>query len=277
VLIHDLSVTDKIAIIGFGNIANAIITPLLDKKLIQQENVFCVVNSEKSLENIKKNYKHNINVYKSGSKESKIVWDCQYKLLSIKPQQFNDINEAHHIKNKDNLIVSILAGVSINRLTQKFPNHKCARVVTNIPITVGKGLTGIAWGEEITKDQKQFTKKIFENTSKIYEFTEDYLDIFLALTSSGPAIVALIIEALSDGGLSGGLPKILSEELVMEMILGTISLIKETKLTTTELKNLVTSPGGTTISALRVLEKKSVRSALIESIISACSRSKEFR
>ena len=116
--------TDKIAIIGFGNIASAIVTPLLDNKLIQPEHVFCVVNSEKSLENIKKNYKHNINVYRSGSQESKIIWDCKYKLLSIKPQQFNDISEAHHIKNKNNLMVSILAGVSINRLTQKFPNHK---------------------------------------------------------------------------------------------------------------------------------------------------------
>ena len=103
--------TDKIAIIGFGNIASAIVTTLLDKKLIQPEHVFCVVNSEKSLEKIKKNYKHNINVYRSGSKESKIIWDCQYKLLSIKPQQFNYISEAPHIKNKDNLIVSILAGV----------------------------------------------------------------------------------------------------------------------------------------------------------------------
>jgi len=270
-------VTDKIAVIGFGNIANAIVTPLLDNKLIHPENVFCVVNSEKSLENIKKNYKYNINVYKSGSIESKIIWDCQYKLLSIKPQQFKEIGEIHHIKNKDNLIVSILAGVSINRLTQKFPNHKCVRAVTNIPITIGKGLTGIAWGDEIKNEHKEFTKKLFENTSKIYEFTEDYLDIFLALTSSGPAIIALIIEALSDGGLSGGLPKIISEELVMEMILGTICLIKENKLTTSELKNLVTSPGGTTISALRVLEKKSVRSALIESIVSASNRSKEFR
>ena len=217
--------TDKLAIIGFGNIANAIVTPLLDKKIIQPENVYCVVNSEKSLKNIRRNYKHNINVYKSGSKDSKIIWDCQYKLLSVKPQQFNDITEPQHIKNKDNLIVSILAGVSINRLTQKFPNHKCVRVVTNIPITVGQGITGIAWGEQITKDQKQITKQLFENTSKIYEFTEDYLDIFLALTSSGPAIIAFIIESLSDGGLSGGLPKIISEELVMEMILGTICLI----------------------------------------------------
>ena len=82
-LFDDLSVKDKIAIIGFGNIAKAIITPLLDKKLIQPENVYCVVNSEKSLENIKENFKYNVNVYKSGSKESKIIWDCQVKLLSV--------------------------------------------------------------------------------------------------------------------------------------------------------------------------------------------------
>ena len=268
--------TDLSGIIGYGNIVNAIITPLLDKKLIQPKNIYCVVKSEKSFENIKKNYKYNINVFKSGSKESNIIWDCQVKLLSVKPQHLKDISEANNAKLKENLLVSILAGVSINRLNQKFPNHKCVRAVTNIPITIGKGLTGIAWSEKITKDQKEYTKKLFENTSKIYEFTEDYLDIFLALTSSGPAIISLIIEALSDGGLSGGLPKKLSEELVIEMILGTINLIKEKKLTTSELKNLVTSPGGTPISALRVLEKKSLRSALIESIVSASNRSKEF-
>ena len=268
---------NKIAIIGFGNIANAIVTPLLDKKLIKPENVFCLVKSKKSLESIKKNYKYNINIYESSSKESKIIWDCQVKLLSVKPQNLKDIIEPDNLKIRDNLLISILAGVSINRLNKSFSNHKCARVVTNIPITVGKGLTGIAWGENLTEDQKEVTKKLFKNTSKVYEFSEDYLDIFLALTSSGPAIIALIIEALSDGGLSGGLPKKLSEELVMEMILGTISLIKENKLTTSELKNLVTSPGGTTISALRILEKKSVRSALIESIVSASNRSKEFR
>ncbi len=268
---------DKIAIIGFGNIAKAIITPLLDKKIIHPENAYCFLKSKKSFENIKKNYKYNINIYESSSGESKIIWDSKVKLLAVKPQHIKDIIESENIKIKDNLLVSILAGVSINRLTKTFPNHKCAKVVTNIPITVGKGLTAIAWGENISEDQKQVTKKLFENTSKLYEFSEDYLDIFLALTSSGPAIISLIIEALSDGGLSGGLPKKLSEELVMEMMLGTISLIKENKLTTSELKNLVTSPGGTTISALRVLEKKSIRSALIESIVSASNRSKEFR
>ena len=269
--------TIKIAVIGFGNIAKAIITPLLEKNLISPEDIYCLVNSKESLENIKKNFKYDVNIFQADSKESNLIWDCQVKLLSVKPQQLKEISELDNHKKNENLLVSILAGVSLDKLIQKFPNHRCVRVVTNIPITVGKGLTGIAWGEDISEDQKQFTKKLFKNSSKIYEFTEDYLDTFLALTSSGPAIIALIIEALSDGGLSGGLQKKLSEELVMEMILGTITLIKQKNLSTADLRNIVTSPGGTTISALRVLEKKNLRSALIESIVSASNRSKEFR
>ena len=269
--------TNKIAVIGFGNIAKAIVTPLFEKKLLNPDDVYCLVNTKKSLENIRKNYKYKINIFQANSKDSEIIWDCQVKLLSIKPQQLKNIIELEKNKNNKNLLVSILAGVSLEKLIKRFPNHKCIRVVTNIPITIGKGLTGISWGDEINEDQKKFIKKLFEKSSKIYELTEDLLDIFLALTSSGPAIIALIIEALSDGGLSGGLQKQLSEELVNEMIFGTVSLIKDTNLTTAELKNMVTSPGGTTISALRVLENKSLRSALIEAVVTASNRSKEFR
>ena len=269
--------TIKIAVIGFGNIAKAIITPLFDKKLLNPKDVYCLVNTKKSLENIRKNYNYNINVFQANSKDSEIIWDCQIKLLAVKPQQFKNIIELKKNQNNRNLLVSILAGVSLEKLIKRFPNHQCVRVVTNIPITIGKGLTGITWGDQIKADERKFIKSLFESSSKIYEFSEDLLDIFLALTSSGPAIIALIIEALSDGGLSGGLQKKLSEELVMEMILGTVSLIKETNLTTAELKNMVTSPGGTTISALRVLENRSLRSALIEAVVSASNRSKEFR
>ena len=269
--------TSKIAVIGFGNIAKAIITPLFDKKLLNPKDVYCLVNTKKSLDYVKTNYNYDINIFRANSKEASVVGDCPIKLLSVKPQQLKNIIELKNDKSNKNLLVSILAGVSLEKLIKRFPNHRCVRIVTNIPITIGKGLTGIAWGDKVTNDQKKFIKTLFENSSKIYEFPEDLLDIFLALTSSGPAIIALIIEALSDGGLSGGLQKKLSEDLVIEMVLGTVSLLKDTNLTTAELKNMVTSPGGTTISALRVLENKSLRSALIESVVSASNRSKEFR
>ena len=269
--------TRKIAVIGFGNIAKAIITPLLDKKLLNPEDLYCVVNTNKSLQEIKSTYKHRINIFNANSQEANIVWDCPVKILAVKPQHLIDIIELPNKKNDENLLISILAGVSIDKLEKRFPNHRCVRIVTNVPIIIGQGLTGIAWGKNISEDQQKFIKRLFENASKIYEFPEQNLDIFLALTSSGPAIISLIIEALGDGGLSGGLQKKLSEELVIEMILGTINLIKDTKISTAELKNMVTSPNGTTISALRLLEQKSFRSSLIEAIVSASNRSKEFR
>ena len=266
--------SNKLGIIGFGNIAKAIITPLLNDKFLNPEQVYCLVKSNKSLENIKNSYPYKINIFLADSSDSKLVWDSPVKLLSVKPQQINDLTE--FTTNKENLLVSILAGVSLKRLEEKFPNHICARAVTNIPILIGKGLTGISWGLKINEDKKEFIKNIFKTSSRIYELPEEYLDIFLALTSSSPAIIALIIDSLSDGGLSGGLNKKLSEELVIEMILGTVLLLKESNISITELRNMVTSPGGTTISALNTLEKSCFRSALIDAIMAARNRSKEF-
>ncbi len=266
----------KLGVIGFGNIAKAIITPMLDQKLIGPNEIVCLVKSKKSYENIKKVYKHDIDIFTASSDEAHLIWDCPTKLLAIKPQQLESIEEINTKNNSDNVLVSILAGISINKLERKFPNHKCVRAVTNIPITIRSGLTAISWGDKIKEDEKLFIKNLFKNSSKVFEFSEEYLDIFLALTSSSPAIIALIVEALSDGGLNGGLSKKTSEELVLDMMLGTILLLKDSKITTADLKNMVTSPGGTTISALRVLEERSLRSALIESIIAATNKSKEF-
>ena len=266
----------KLGVIGFGNIAQAIITPILDQQLLKSSEVICLVNSKKSYENLKSIYKYDVDIFPVAADKAELVWNCPTKLLSIKPQQLESIKEINTKNNGDNILVSILAGISVSKLENKFPNHKCVRAVTNIPITIRKGLTAISWGNKINGDERIFVKNLFQNSSKVFELSEEYLDIFLALTSSSPAIIALIVEALSDGGLCGGLSKKLSEELVLDMILGTILLLKDSKITTSDLKNMVTSPGGTTISALRVLEEKCLRSALIEAIIAATNKSKEF-
>ena len=267
----------KLGVIGFGNIAKAIITPLLEKNILQPDEIICLVNSKKSLENVKNNYKFKLNVYHSDCSESNLVWNCPIKLLAVKPQQLKNIKEINFKENNKNILISILAGVSLKTLETIFPKHNCIRAVTNIPITIGHGLTGIAWNHGIDDKDKIFIRNIFKNSGKVFEFSEDYLDIFLALTSSAPAIIALIIDALGEGGLSGGLTKKLSEELVIDMIFGTVLMMRDLDVSPSELKNRVTSPAGTTIAALRILEKKGFRSALIESIIGAMNKSKEFK
>ena len=269
--------TLKLGVIGFGNIAKAIITPLLEQNILQPDEIICLVNSKVSFENLKKNYNYKINIYHLKSSDANLVWDCPIKLLAVKPQQLKNIKEINFNETNKCILISILAGVSLKTLESIFPKHKCIRAVTNIPITIGQGLTGIAWNNDIDDNNKVFIKKIFENSGKVFELSEDYLDIFLALTSSAPAIIAMIIEALGDGGLSGGLTKKLSEELVLDMILGTVLMMKNLNVSPSELKNMVTSPAGTTIAALRILEEKGFRSALIESIIVAMNKSKEFR
>ncbi len=267
----------KIGVIGFGNIAKAIITPLLETNFIKPEQIICLVNSKKTFDILKKNYKYKINLYHLNSSQANLVWDCPIKLLAVKPQQLKNIKEISFNVNKKDILISILAGVSLDTLSMVFPKHNCVRAVTNIPITIGQGLTGIAWGNEISDENKIFIKSIFDNSGKVFEFSEDYLDIFLALTSSAPAIISLIIEALGDGGLSGGLSKKLSEKLVIEMIFGTILMIKDLEISPQELKTMVTSPAGTTVAALRILEEKGLRSALIESVLAAMNKSKEFK
>ena len=267
----------KLGVIGFGNIAKAIVTPLLEKNILQPDQIICLVNSKKSFENIKENFKYKINIYHLNSPEANLVWRCPIKLLAIKPQQLRNIKEINFNENNKCIVISILAGVSLKTLETVLPNHKCIRAVTNIPITIGQGLTGISWNNDIDVKDKNFIKNIFENSGKVFELSEDYLDIFLALTSSAPAIIALIVDALGDGGLSGGLTKKLSEKLVIDMIFGTVLMMKDLDVSPSELRNMVTSPAGTTITALRILEKKGFRSALIESIIGAMNKSKEFR
>ncbi len=267
----------KLGVIGFGNIAKAIVTPLLEQNILQPEEIICLVKSKESFENIKTNYKFKINIHYLNSSKANLVWDCPIKLLAVKPQQLKNIREINFNETNKYFLISILAGVSLKTLETIFPNHNCIRAVTNIPITIGQGLTGIAWNSDIDDKNKIFIKNIFENSGKVFEVSEDYLDIFLALTSSAPAIIALIIDALGDGGLSGGLTKKLSEELAIDMIYGTVLMMKNFDVSPSELKNMVTSPAGTTIAALRILEKKGFRSILIESILGAMNKSKEFK
>ena len=122
----------KLGVIGFGNIAKAIITPLLEQNILQPEEIIALVNSEKSFENIKENYKYKINIYHLNSSESNLVWHCPIKLLAIKPQQLKNIKEINFNETNKYFLISILAGVSLKTLETYFPKHNCIRAVTNM-------------------------------------------------------------------------------------------------------------------------------------------------
>ncbi len=261
--------------------AKAIILPLLERGEYHPQNVLGIVGSSSSVANALNDLPKGVKVLSSENSSSSEVWKAPLKILAVKPQQFSKIREScSSFQPKDHfskpLLISVLAGVTLKSLNKAFPGHTCVRAVPNTPSLVRKGLTGLSWENDITLDQKRVVRKIFEPISEIYELEEQKLDPFLALTSSGPAYIALVVEAMADGAVASGLPRQLSNQLAHKTLLGTATLLGEKGLHPAELKDMVSSPAGTTISALRHLELAGLRSALIEAVVLAAQRSRQL-
>ena len=271
----------SIGVVGFGRMAQAIIYSLIESGKFTPDEIFAVVGSRKSIPLALEKFPLGIQVVSSDDSKALDVWNAPIKILAVKPQQLPLVEQQFfHNKNQLNrsqsVLVSLLAGVRLKKLQDIFSDYYCVRAVPNTPIFVGAGLTGLSWGESFPDDQKIIIKDIFALISEIIEFPEEQLDAFLALTSSGPAYVALIVEALADGAVAAGLPRSLSLDLAQKMLAGSVLLLQKKKLHPGELKDMVSSPAGTTIRAVRHLEQSSLRSALIEAVVLAANRSREL-
>ncbi len=259
--------------------AKAIVSPLLERGEYHPQHVLGIVGRSSSIESALNDLPKEVKVVSSEDSFSREVWKAPLKILAVKPQQLNKIKESgSSFQSNDQspkpLLISVLAGITLKNLHKAFPGHTCVRAVPNTPSLVGQGLTGLAWPDDITIDQKEVVRKIFEPISEIYELEEQKLDSFLALTSSGPAYIALVVEAMADGAVAAGLPRHLSNQLAHKTLSGTASLLREKKLHPAQLKDMVASPAGTTISALRHLELAGLRSALIEAVVLAAQKSR---
>jgi pyrroline-5-carboxylate reductase len=196
-------------------------------------------------------------------------------LLAIKPQVFSLVTDA--IKpNPNSTVISILAGVTIALLEAAFPQQPVIRVMPNTPATVGQGMTAISAGTHSKPEHLEQARSIFNAVGEVVEVPESFMDAVTGLSGSAPAFVALMIEALADGGVASGLPRAIALQLATQTVLGTATLVKETKQHPAILKDQVTSPGGTTIAGVAKLESLGFRSALIEAVKTATARSKEL-
>tara|TARA_Y100001968_G_scaffold132470_1_gene120886 strand:+ start:1595 stop:2383 length:789 start_codon:yes stop_codon:yes gene_type:complete len=260
--------------------AQALINPLIERGDFLPESIFGVVGHKTSIQPALDQLPKGVRVVDVGDSIANEVWEAPLKILAVKPQQLNKIQEQGNLGTLDDsqrpLLISVIAGVTLKKLQKIFPGHVCVRAVPNTPVLVRAGLTGVSWGEDVTVDQRTTVKNIFNPISEVLELPEEHLDPFLALTSSGPAYVAVIAEALADGAVAAGLSRELSNYLAHRTLAGTASLLKEKGLHPGQLKDMVASPGGTTITALRHLEMAGVRSALIEAVVAASERSREL-
>ena len=199
-------------------------------------------------------------------------------VLCVKPQTVSEIlREIKDDIREDQLIISILAGITTGTIS-KFIGKKnpVIRVMPNIPAVVGEGASGLCLGEFAQDVHKELAVTIFQAVGMVEIVEESQMDVITGLSGSGPAYVYMIIEALTDGGVMMGLARNVAARLATQMVLGSAKLVRETGIHPAILKDQVTTPGGTAISAINELEAHGLRPMLIRAVEVATNKSREL-
>jgi pyrroline-5-carboxylate reductase len=259
-----------LSIIGGGVMAEAILSRLLVQQVFAANTVLVSEPRTERRDFLAQKYQVRVT-----AENQVAISEARVLLLAIKPQIL-DLVVADITPNPESTVISILAGVTIAKLEQSFPKQPVIRVMPNTPATVGAGMTAIATGTSAKAEHIEQARSIFAAVGEVVEVPESSMDAVTGLSGSGPAFVALAIEALADGGVASGLPRAIALQLATQTVLGTATLVKETGIHPGILKDRVTSPGGTTIAGVAKLESLGFRSALIEAVKTATARSQEL-
>ncbi len=199
-------------------------------------------------------------------------------VLAVKPHQVADVLKTVSQSWKSHqLLISIAAGVKLSQLESHLPKKaKVIRVMPNTPAMVGASASAFACNEEVTEEDQSFTSGFLSSVGVAECIPEIWMDAVTGLSGSGPAYVYQIIEALSDGAVSVGLPRPLATRFAAQTLLGAAKMVLETGIHPGELKDMVTSPGGTTIEGLHALESGKLRATLMNAVRAATKKSKEL-
>jgi pyrroline-5-carboxylate reductase len=210
-----------------------------------------------------------------------VLQGAQVVLLAIKPQIFAQIGATLQgaIASRSGqppLVLSILAGTTLAQLEVAFPGCPVVRAMPNTPATVRAGMTALAAGSLASPEHVDTAQRLFAAVGETVTVPEGAMDAVTGLAGSGPGYLGVIVEALADGGVSAGLPRDLALKLAVQTLYGTGCLLRETGLHPAQLKDRVTSPGGTTIAGVAAMESRGVRSAMIEAVRASWGRSREL-
>lgn len=257
----------KISIIGCGKMGSGIAEKL------SQDNEITLFdrNVERTRQFAKK-----INA-KYAENEAEAISKAEIIILAVKPQDLNDVaKQIHREIYKEQLVVSLLAGITTNTLQECFAEIPVLRIMPNIAVRYGKGVVGIADSEHLSQKMKDRAKKAFKNLGSLHWIEEHKLDALTALTGSGPAFIFIIMESIIDSGIAMGFTSEESKELAYQLFQGSLAIASETGKHPGELKWEVTSPAGTTIAGVKMMEDTGVRSGIINTFLATYERSKEL-
>jgi len=263
-----------IAIIGAGNMGDALVSGLLASGSSKPKNIICSDIRQDKLDQFKSNYK-----VRTTTSNLKAVSEADIIIYAVKPQIMAAVLIETAAKlDMSKLVISIAAGVPLEAMESCIEKDlRLIRVMPNIAAAVKEAATAIAAGAHATKEDIKLAMQIFNSIGKCIFLKENYLmDAITGLSGSGPAYIFLIVDALADAGVKMGLSRQDSLFLAAQTLLGAAKLLMETKEHPGQLKDKVTSPGGTAIAGLATLESGGLRTTLINAVEAATKRSKEL-
>ncbi len=267
----------KFGLVGGGVMGEALLSRLITQKIYQPSEV--LVSEPQQQRRVFLEQQYGVPV----TADNRVVaLEAKVLFLAVKPQVFTSVAQtlsdvvATVADLEPPLVISILAGVPLSKLEAAFPQLPVIRAMPNTPATVGAGITALALGKHTDESHKKIAQQVFAAVGEVVVVPEALMDAVTGLAGSGPAYVAMMVEALSDGGVAAGLPRAIALRMALQTVRGTAVLLQETGMHPAELKDRTASPGGTTIAGITELERAGFRSALIEAVRAASLRSQEL-
>ncbi len=263
----------KIAFVGAGNMAEALIKGLLRSGTAGPEALIATGRRTERLEELRSTYGVRTTLDNVAA-----VREADVVVLSVKPQVMDKVLvQVAAVVDPHKLIISVAAGVPIAAMERRLgAGARIIRTMPNTPSLVGAGACALSPGEHASEEDLQVATRIFQAVGTTTVVDESLLDAVTGLSGSGPAYIFLLIEALSDAGVKVGLPRYTALKLAAQTVLGSAKLLIETGAHPGQLKDQVTSPGGTAIAGLHTLEAGGLRTTLINAVEAATRRAREL-
>lgn len=263
----------KLAILGGGKMGEALMSGLLRSGWRSPREVVVTVRREERGRELTERYGVSITLDNQAA-----IREAQIALIAVKPQDMDAlVAQIAPAVRAENLLISVAAGIPTafieRRLSVPAP---VVRVMSNVPVLVDEAMSAIAPGSHAEEKHLAIAEEILSHVGRVVRLAEKHLDAVTATSGSGPAYFALLAEAMIDACILLGLSRDVATELIVQTMLGSAKLLRETQMHPVELRELVTSPGGTTISAIRELENAGVRAAFLNAINAACDRAREL-
>ena len=263
----------KIGFIGAGNMAGAIIGGIIKSNLVESQNVIASAKTMTNLNKLKDEY--NINVTLDARE---VVKNSDIVFMAVKPNIFDGVLESvKDLIGDEKIVVSISAGKSISRMENIIGKYKkIIRTMPNTPALVNEGMSALCPNKNIEDEELKIVKGIFDSFGKSEVVGEYLIDSVIGVSGSSPAYVFMFIEAMADAAVVGGMPRKQAYNFAAQSVLGAAKIVLESGKHPGELKDMVCSPGGTTIEAVKVLENEGMRSSVINAVCACIEKSKEM-